>query len=93
AILSQTDEQGREKVISYASRTLTAAEKNYSVTEQECLAIIWAVTYFWQYLHGVRFTLVIDHSALKFLINWKLPRRRIAHWILALQEYNFEIKH
>ncbi|CAG8689267.1 22617_t:CDS:1, partial [Gigaspora rosea] len=52
AILSQKDAQGREKVILYASRTLTSAEKNYSVTEQECLAVVWAVTYFCQYLHG-----------------------------------------
>ncbi|CAG8579725.1 20513_t:CDS:2, partial [Gigaspora rosea] len=52
AILSQKDVQDRKRVISYTSRILTSAEKNYSVTEQEYLAVIWAVTYFRQYLHG-----------------------------------------
>ncbi|CAG8516860.1 13057_t:CDS:1, partial [Gigaspora margarita] len=41
AIFSQKDNQDKEKVISYASRTLTVAEINYSVTEQECLVVIW----------------------------------------------------
>ncbi|CAG8791282.1 7919_t:CDS:2, partial [Gigaspora rosea] len=47
AILFQKNIKSRERVISYASRTLTSAEKkSYSVTKQECLAIIWALTYF-----------------------------------------------
>ncbi|CAG8785959.1 5295_t:CDS:2, partial [Racocetra persica] len=50
-ILSQRDLQGRERVISYASRSMSSAERYYSVTEQECLAIIWSVSHFRQYLH------------------------------------------
>ncbi|CAG8840682.1 5854_t:CDS:2, partial [Racocetra persica] len=52
AILSQKDLQGRERVISYASRSMSSAEHNYSVTEQECLAIVWSMSYFRQYLHA-----------------------------------------
>ncbi len=42
ALLMQTDERGKSRVIGYASRTLNSAESNYSVTHQETLAIVWA---------------------------------------------------
>ncbi|CAG8595992.1 18751_t:CDS:2, partial [Racocetra persica] len=74
-------------------RTMTAAEQNYSVIEQECLAVIWSISYFRQYLHGSHFTLITDHSALKFLLSHKLPQGQLARWILALQEYTFIIVH
>ncbi|GET02908.1 pol polyprotein [Rhizophagus clarus] len=68
AVLAQKD--GKDKyVIAYASRTLAPAEKNYTITELECLAIIWAVKYFRHYLFGIHFTIIIDHSALKWLLN------------------------
>ena len=86
AILSQKDQEGREKVIHYASRNMTSAEKNYTVTEQECLAVVWSVSYFRQYLHGTRFTIVTDHSALKSLLRHQLLKGRLARWILSLQE-------
>ncbi|CAG8836735.1 10181_t:CDS:2, partial [Gigaspora margarita] len=54
------DENGQERVIFYASRTLTSAEKNYTITENKCLAIV------------SRFVLYTDHSALKYLFDLKL---------------------
>jgi hypothetical protein len=89
AILSQKDQMGHERVIAYASRTLSPAERNYSVTEKECLAVVWAVTYFRQYLHGSHFNLITDHSALKSLFAYKMPQNRLARWIAILQEYTF----
>ncbi|GBC50770.1 uncharacterized protein LOC104715162 [Rhizophagus irregularis DAOM 181602=DAOM 197198] len=52
AILEQLDENNREIVISYASRSLVNAEKNYPITELKCLAVFWGIKYFHKYLFG-----------------------------------------
>ena len=54
AILSQVV-NGEEQVIMYSSRTLTKAERKYSATRKEMLALVWAIQYFWPYLGGERF--------------------------------------
>ena len=62
-VLSQ-DVNGQEAAVAYASRSLTSAEKNYSTTEKECLAIVWAVALWRPYLLGKTFLIVTNHQCL-----------------------------
>jgi RNase H-like domain found in reverse transcriptase/Reverse transcriptase (RNA-dependent DNA polymerase) len=93
AVLAQLNDERKEIVIAYASKTMNKAEQNYPITEQECLAIIWGVQHFHKFLIGRKFTIVTDHSALKTLKTAKVPKGRRARWMMELQQYNFEVKH
>jgi hypothetical protein len=93
AVLVQYDSAKKEHPVAYISRALRKHEKNYSVTEWECLAIVWAVKKWRHYLLGVPFTVVTDHSALTSLLKTREPTGRPARWIIALQEYDFDVKY
>ena len=86
SVLHQVQD-GREKVIAYASRALNKAERNYCITEKELLAVRFFIEYFRQYLLGRKFTIRTDHQALVWLFRLKEPRGKIARWIeiLSLQ--------
>ena len=79
--------------ISYAGRTLLAAERNYSTIERECLAIVWAIDKFKYYLTGKMFNLEVDHKPLIYLNKFKGNNSRLVRWALALQSYRFTLVH
>ena len=92
AVLSQKIE-GQERVIAYASRTLTKSERRYCVTRKELLALVNFVKYFRHYLYGKSFTARTDHGSLRWLMNFKNPEGQIARWIEVLSAYNMKIEH
>ena len=93
AVLSQVQDDGREHVIAYASRTLSKPERRYCVTRRELLAVVTFVHHFRPYLVGRKFSLRTDHSSITWLRNFKQPEGQLARWITKLQEYDFSTSH
>ena len=86
-------QNGKEVVIAYNGRGLNQAEQNYSTTEREALALVEGIKKFQPYLHNHKFTVVTDHSSLRWLMNVKDASGRLARWALLLQQYDFNIVH
>ena len=91
AVLLQEFESEGKLPVAYASRKLLPREKNYSVKENECLRIIWAIEKFRKYLFGAEFVLETDHKHLSFMQSAKVLNPRIMRWALKLQPYRFRI--
>ena len=92
AVLSQM-QQGHERVIAYASRTLNTPEKNYCVTRKELLAIVFYMKNFRQYLLGRKFVVRTDHAALQWLMRTPTPIGQQARWLDILGEFDFSVVH
>ncbi|GFY07012.1 retrovirus-related Pol polyprotein from transposon opus [Trichonephila clavipes] len=83
----------KSKPIAFASRTLNKAERNYTVTERECLAVIWALNKFKTYFGPLPVKVITDHAALTKLTNGKNLSSRMIRWALKLSEFNIEWEH
>ncbi|GFX38851.1 hypothetical protein TNCV_1890151 [Trichonephila clavipes] len=92
AVLLQ-GEGSDEHPIEYASRLLTPAERNYSTTEREALAVVWALKKFRGYIEGTEITVASDHQPLKWLLNLKSPTGRLARWTLEIQSFNLKVQY
>lgn len=92
-ILGQEDENGKERVIEFGGSALHGAEKNYSVSELECLAIVEGVKAYKAYLStGIPFTIITDHKALTCLNSLTNSQNgRLARWALFLQGFRYKV--
>ncbi|XP_070009564.1 uncharacterized protein [Nicotiana sylvestris] len=87
--------QRRNKIfhsIYYESKTLNLAQMNYTVTEKELLAVVWAFDKFRSYLVGTKVIVYTDHSTIRYLFGNKDAKLRLIHWVLILQEFDLVIR-
>ncbi|GFW33568.1 retrovirus-related Pol polyprotein from transposon opus [Trichonephila clavipes] len=77
----------------FRSRLLTPAERNYSTTEREALAVVWVLKKFRGYIEGMEITVASDHQPLKWLLNLKSPTGRLARWALKIQSFNLKVQY
>ncbi|GJY22550.1 reverse transcriptase domain-containing protein [Tanacetum coccineum] len=90
AVLGQRHEK-HFRPIHYASKTLIEAQTNYTTTEKELLAIVYAFEKFRSYLIMNKSIVHTDHSALKYLFAKKDAKARLLRWVLLLQEFDFKV--
>ncbi|KAL5491807.1 hypothetical protein EMCRGX_G017171 [Ephydatia muelleri] len=96
AVLSHHFEEGFDRPIAFASRTLAPAERKYSQLDKEALAIVFGVDKFHQYLYGRHFTILSDHKPLQYLfaVDRPIPQMvspRVQRWALTLSAFDYTI--
>ena len=82
-----------ERATKFQLRASRKAESNYSLTEQESLAVLPAIKKFRPYVEGQQFCIVTDHASLKWSMGKTDLSGRLARWALKIQGFKFEIKH
>nr|XP_055051722.1 uncharacterized protein K02A2.6-like [Misgurnus anguillicaudatus] len=95
-VLSHRLASGQEKPISFMSRTLTAAEVNYSQLDKEGLTVMFGIQRFHKYLYGRKFVICTDHKPLLALFNEmkavpQMASPRIQRWSVTLRAYEYEM--
>ena len=97
AVLYQHEEEdnrtSKRKYIGFVARSLSPGEKNYTVTQQELVAIVFAFIRFHSYLYGRRFTVITDHRALKFMQCQKDISMVVSRWYETIMQYNFDVEY
>ena len=91
AVLAQEDKHGDLHPICYMSKVTSGAEKNWSIYDLECYAIIQALKKFRHYIHGKRTSIYTDQKALKWLLEMKEPSPRLTRWITKIQGLDLDI--
>jgi transposase InsO family protein len=90
AVLTQF-KGGTERPVVFYSKKFNSAQKNYSTTERECLAVVWAVEKFRPYVEGRPFDVITDHASLKQMNSFKNQNSRLFKMSMRLQGYDYNI--
>lgn len=88
-VQAQSGEGQFDHPIYFSSRKLSTTKENYITLEKEGLAMLHSMQKYQHYLLGSHFKLFIDHSALKYIVNKLVLRKRVCKWVLLFQAYDF----
>lgn len=92
-ILQQKSKGGNWMIVACCSRHLNTHERNWPITRQESLAMVWSIQKFRAYLLGKHFTVLVDHCPLCVLNTGKPNTPQLARWGILLSEYNMTIRY
>jgi RNase H-like domain found in reverse transcriptase len=91
--LFQAQSDGKLHPLGYWSHGLTSAERNYSTTENEFLATVWAILTLRSYLEGKRFIIRTDHLDLRWVLNLADAQGRLARWRIRIQKFDYKVQY
>jgi RNase H-like domain found in reverse transcriptase len=91
--LIQEERPGKWLPIAFWSRKLKGAEVRYTTSEKECLAVVFGLRKYRHILYGESFTVVTDHTALKWLMSLREPKDRLARWMMEVMHFEFEVEY
>ena len=89
----QQEQDGQLRVIAYASKALSDAERRYCTTRKELLAVVYGLKRFRQHLLGRDFIIRTDHAALAYLLKTPEPLGQQGRWLDLISEYSFTLRH
>ncbi len=91
--LCHPNEDGKDHPIAFARKQLTNVERNYTITKQECLAMVFSVKKFRHYLLMNPIMFFVDHMALRYIVNKPDLSGQLARWVLLLTKFDYIVKY
>ena len=85
-------EDGKPHIVYYASKTLNEAQRNYTTTDKELLAVVYALGKFRAYLVGSDIVIFTDHSALKYLLTKQNAKARLSDGFFCFKNLTCKLK-
>jgi hypothetical protein len=93
ALCQPADDGGRDYPVAFSSKQLSAAKRNYTTTESECLAMIFSIKKYRHYLLLNLVVFFVDHMAIRYLVNKPELSGRLARWVLLLMEFDYTVQY
>jgi hypothetical protein len=92
AVLWQIKE-GHKNPVLYLSKRFSGPQFNWSITEKEGYAVIWAIKKLEPLLYGKHFTVKTDHNSLIKLFHGTTMKSKVARWAMSVAEFDFDVEY
>ena len=90
-VLSQIDDEGRERPIEFGGKSLNDCERRLAPTNLEALAVVTAVKKWHYYLYSKKVYIITDHQPLQYIFKQSNLSGRAARFAIFMQNYNYEV--